>query len=305
MVRKFFAGLLLVLFTLLSLPFALGASALSLFLNRDFYTGNFSNELYDFVGDTLVEKSVEMKLPVSGDEAAEVFKAVISEEDMRDLVGAVWDELAGLRVDESGATIVKLPVDLIAAKSDKFAAAMATQMVEKIPKCGSGQNLPENFSCLPESLAKEDLELLLKRVLDQEIFSSLPDQFVLNTNLPEDFSGGILEYLKRVLNVTLLACALIFLLILFLIGLIIFRPWSRIFKWISATIFFAAFVNSVVFTLLFLAAPFMIPKFEFAGFATLIVFSLAQNLLIWSIPVLLLFLALWIYLIYHDSRRIA
>ncbi len=305
MVRKFFAGLLLILFSLLSIPFAFGASAINIFLDRNFYAGNFSDQLYDFLEETLVNKSVEMKLPVSGEDAAEIFVSVLSREDMRDLVGAMWDEVAKLKVDESGATIVKLPVDLLVKKSDKFSSAMATQMMEKIPKCGKDQNLPEDFSCLPETLAEEDLVLLLKRVLDQKIFSSLPDQFVLNTNLPEDFSGGILEYLKRVINVALLACVLIFLLILFLIGLIIFRPWTRIFKWISATIFFAAFVNSVIFTILFLAAPFMVPNFEFAGFATLIVFSLAQNLLIWSIPMLLLALALWIYLIYHDSRRIA
>ncbi len=305
MIRKFFAGFLLILFVVLSIPFAFAATALSLFLSRDFYTGNFSDQLYEYVAVSISEKSSDVKLPISGDDAEGIFRKEVSTNDVRDFVSALWDEIAELEVDDSGATIVKLPVNLISEKGEKFATAMADKMMADLPKCEKDQNLPEDFSCLPETLAKDDLILLLERTLDQKIFSSIPDQFVLSTNLPKNFNGGIVEYLGRVINVALLAFLLIFLLILFVMGLLVFRPLSRILKWISAAVFFSSFVNSIIFIVLFVATPFLIPDFEFAGFSTLIVFSLAKNLLIFSIPLLLISMPLWIYFIYYDSRRVA
>lgn len=320
MIRRILASLLLSIFVFVSVPLFFVWGVYTTFADKDFYKGEFVDTVYEFMSTELPRIfPIEEGADLAPEDISELFKNIIKKEDLEIVIGNVVDQFSSVTVKE-GKIHFAIPLDWLVAKRDIISAELSTFMFEKFPICENGQepmNDEGQFRCVPPGLPRADFGREVDNVLFNSAFVDIPAEFAFDLDAPTDFEGNVAEFLSRTIDMVLLAGELFLLLILVLIALIIFKPFIRILKWETKTIFLSSFfITSIGVVLVFFPQIFeaLYDKFDvgltqdevnlMVNMFDLLLGSVARNMLIISIPIAVVSLVGWITSAIIYGRRI-
>lgn len=319
MFRNVLAGFLSTVFVLFFLPLAFVAGVYTTFADKDFYTGEFVDVVYESLLTELPKLAVSKAAPgLAVEDVKSLIQEIISKDDLRAAVLDLVNQFVLAEVRD-GKIQGKISLKWLSGKTDLIAEKTSALVVTKLPVCGRGEEPfteTEGIKCVPKGMAQRDVEMMIKNLLKNGGFADLPGEFVYNLDAPGNFQGNISEFFTRIAGYVFLAGGLFLFLILLLIGLINFRPWSRILKWEFKTIFCGAlFLAMTAVFMFYMPNLFKIFYSNFhAGLASdevelvaklidLLIGSVAKNLLIFSVPATVGSLAGWIVSGIFYSRK--
>ncbi|GAG18366.1 unnamed protein product, partial [marine sediment metagenome] len=248
------------------------------------------------------------KFPVSieEDDLRDILKDVFEKEDIALVIDSIVEQFEAISIEESNVVEMKIPLEWLVEKGDVVAEKVAEKLADNLEFCEGSVDLSEDFfDCIPEGITRTDFEDRLRIEFEKEVLSDMPSEFVFDFQVPEEIAGNIADFFNGTINKVFLVSGLVLLLILFLIGLIIFRPWIRILKWEAKTLFLASF-----FALLTLVGSKVV--FEklvargldwYFNICSFLIGALCENLFLYLIPVVVVSLGLWIVGIVFDKRK--
>lgn len=292
----------------------------STFFNGDFYKGSFTDSVHNFLvydGQRYIDFQPISEIQ-KGDFTS-MMQTIISKEDLKAVVSDVVSQVQTLQVDGNGIIELKIPMKWLSKKTTLFSEVMSNYLYGNLPKCTADQqDYLREFNCVPEMLSKEDFDSALKLALDRKLISDFPDEFVFKFQIPEQFKNRNLrlffsEITTKIFLVSIMALAIL----LILIGLMIFRPFTKVLRWEFRTIFLASFLSLFTAMALNILVPIIFDKLlsllkevptnynALLSFYILIVGSFTNNLLKLLIPIMLGSLVFWIAAIIFDRRNSA
>ncbi len=315
MFKKFLAGFLIFLFTLVALPAFFIWSVYNTFLNRDFYSGDFVEDAYDsmvIVGPTLVDLKEFHSL--TSDDVRELFQKVFTKDDLAQFFDSTIERFTSAIHDIKGEKIkIKIPLDLLSGKKDIISKEIADLLYKKLPKCGKNAGSGE---CVPVKMSQIDFEAQIKYSWDREVFASMPNEFAFNMGVPKEVSGDIGGLITKAFGWVFSAVILFLFLILFLLFLIIKRPWFRVLRWEARAIFIPSIFMSIFLTILLFSSDIFWKLYNYFGSSDLelkdallvksilnLAFSsFAKHALLYIIPFLVISLVLFAIAIIYDKK---
>ncbi len=312
MVRKFFAGLLISIFIILSFPFVSFFGIYDTFFDRDFYENEFLDILYEFAVKTIPDQFPLENLPVdiSKEEFEDLLKDIFTKEDLKNTISDIIDQIQTLRVSKNNTIDFSLSLAFINEKRDMILDTVSQLIIDKLPACETppeALSSIDDLNCIPEGIMVSDLKKQMEIALDDDLFKDFNDQVVFSLNAPEDISFDNLSYdFNDLLYTVLLISILILVFILGLIALLIFSPFIRILKWEAKTIFLASLFNLSAYVLLFYLFDKITVPTEMETFFNIysfIIKSLAKSVFHYLVPIFIVSLIVWIIAIIYDKNE--
>ncbi len=262
MIRKIFAGLFLLVFLLFSVPIALSYGVFKTVSDKDFY----QEDVVEFVY-TLLENEGSGVLENVGikhiDE--ENFKGMLNEiiprETLDEVAAKTYDQVSQMRLSEDGHVVISVPMMWLKSTLDEFADKTAVYLFANMETCADFEKVYlDKVDCLPEGLSFDELKLRVRRILNREIFEKLPEEYVLDFYVPESEAVEgmkFFDFYERLSRQIFLAAGIVMVILLFLVGVFVFKPVRSIVKWESLTLFLA----SLFLAMILVALDFVIPRF--------------------------------------------
>ncbi|MFH1284364.1 MAG: hypothetical protein ABIH78_02125 [Candidatus Peregrinibacteria bacterium] len=307
-VRKILAGILAFLFVVLLLPLAMAFGFYKTFSDSNFYKGDLVDLAYEFIVEKLPENIDLKEFPyLTTEDVKEIFGTVFDKDDLGDVLADMVSQFKNATVEDNMVTFT-ISLEAFVSKGDLIGKEIAGHMYDNLDPCESGVvlNLDE-VKCIPDGMARADFENAIKTVFEREVVSTLPDKVVLNLAVPDFFKGDVVGFLESSINLIFLTCAAVALFLLFLIGLIIFRPWTKVVKWVFGTLF----VASLLFLLLLLALRFLpeiivtMKEYEiYVSFYSFIISEVMDNVLFIVLPIFGVGFVMWIIGMVFDRGKI-
>ncbi|MDD3861925.1 MAG: hypothetical protein PHP74_03505, partial [Candidatus Gracilibacteria bacterium] len=286
----------------------------------DFYGGMLAKSSRDLIVNE-GQKYIDFQPIAHMDKAdfSAILGKIVLEEDIVSAVDEVADQFNNLVVDEKGVVEVKIPLWWLEEKGVLFGENLSVYFFESLPKCEvAEEDYLRDFSCIPDGLVKEDFTSRFKLAFDRQFISDFPDDFSFKIKLPSQFGGeNVGDFFA---NLTwnffhILVFSLFF--ILLTIGLLVFRPWSAVMKWVSKTVFlaslstilFAMFLNvfiPVLFDRLVNSIDVSILSYNaWMGIYILFVGAFTVNLLKIVFPVAIISLGFWIVgMLFYRNKQL-
>ncbi len=244
MLKNFFAGLLVFLFVSVSLPIGIVFAMKHTLNDQELYKG----ELVDVVYTGLVEKWPE-SVDYSGlsiiDEQLlrDVLVSVVREEDVGQMIDAFIEQATEARAD-GGVVTFTIPFDWFVEKTDLMSEEIAGYLYENLETCAvpAEESLEpiDYFSCVPADIAEIDFVNALRFDLDSKLFSNVPDELTFALNVPNETDGPVLETFAKMINKILFLGLALQILILVILSAVMFRPPSKLSKWLAKAFFSAS-----------------------------------------------------------------
>lgn len=252
MVRRFFAGILLTLFLGLSIPLFLIWGSYNVLADKDFYTGEFLDITLSFSIDQIVDQfDVNKFSSLNGLEIRDIVKKAITKGDIELMINAFIDQIVNTEVSAEDKVNLKLPLDWLVLKFDTISNSIAEALYLELPNCtdiDSIEELKQNreeLKCIPKNLAEEDFKIQVSAILDREVFSEIPDDFVFDMKVSPGVTGSLGEFLEKIIHSIFIAGLAISVILLIFIALIIFRPFSSILMWEGTALFWFSAVSLI------------------------------------------------------------
>lgn len=294
MIRKFLAGLILSLFVVSASFFYLVVTFYFTILNKNFYNSDeFASYTYDLVISEL-PNYFDKNLPesISSEYALYVIKKHITVLDVKPIISDFGDELSEA-IKIGGPHKFRLDLTSLINKRGLISEEFADHLVENLNTCtDSSVYLAENPRCIPSSVSKDDFVRQFKATFDRKLFSNISDEFTFSLNLPTVNKSSVLDLAKTVLYGYMAFLTIL----LILIGLIVFRPFIRVLKWIVFAI-----LKSLILFALAIFIPSILPIKIFA-----VIFNLIfQQIFPYILVSILVFFVLFILTIIFDKKQTA
>jgi len=238
MLRKFFAYLFLLLFVLIALPLSLLFSVWTNF-DRDFFSEEFVDLSYEFLTEEVPKIIDTDAFPVIEEEDV---VSIISESLTKEDVGLMVESVVtAIETAEISSEVLSVTVPVM-FDEDGAVDRVSRVLLERLPECDSTFGAEDIlvFDCVPPNL---DEEAFIKQVeigLDREVLGELPSDLVLEFNVPVPVEGNVVRYVDGAIGLALTLVLIVEVLLLFLVGLLIFRPVSKVLAWEMKAVFFAS-----------------------------------------------------------------
>lgn len=318
MIRKLLASILMLVFVALSLPVALGLGIYGTFFNKGFYETQFVDVVYDyfiFEGQQYID--FQPLKNIRKEDFSALLEKIIDKKDLALAVSTVVDGMNDLTVDPLGVVTVKIPMFWLTQKEEAFAQATSAYLYEHLPKCTVDQtDYYREFKCVPVGLPQDDFTSAFRLALDRELLSDIPNEFVFRSSVPEQFRGQYVHAIvSDFMTKVILALLAIFAILLVAMGLLIYKPWVRVFKWEIKAVFFAALWITLLMMVLNIFVPTIMDKLlnsqgvEVAKFSNyisvyiLIMGALTKNVLKFVVPMFVISLGFWIVGMIYDRNK--
>lgn len=313
MFRKIFANFILVIFVILSVPVTLALGIYNTVSDENFYKGEFVDATYALVVDALpkavISGTTDSKESIPFDEKTlkGVLQTVVKKEDLVTIVDSFVTQFAKAEVTtvEGKGNVIKfdIPMAWLVAKRHTLAQDLSAFFYDNLQPCKTAKDFsPLKINCIPKGVSRVSLENELKRALAKQL-PAIPDNFQFEMIAPPAISGNVSEYIGDIAGLVFKIAGAILLFLLFLIGLITFRPWASILNIESRALFWSTFYTGVVLAALYFI-PGMVIKFLMAQQAQpqmdvslfidvykLIIFAIITRLSYIIVPVFVLSLA--------------
>ena len=292
MIRKFLAGFVLSVFVVSAALFYLVLAFYFTILNKNFYNSDeFASYSYDLVASELPNYfKANFTEIISYEYDSYVVKKYITVADFKPIIIDFGDEFSEA-VKVGGPHKFRIDLTSLVNKRSLITEELANHLVENLNTCtDSSVYLAENPRCIPSNVPKDDFVRQFKATFDRKLFSNLSDEFTFSLNLPTVDKSSVLDLAK-----TFLYGYLAFLtILLILIGLIIFRPFIRVLKWIIFAI-----LKSLILFALAIFIPSVLPIKIFS-----VIFDLIfQQIFPYILVSILVFFVLFILTIIFDKKQ--
>jgi len=307
--RKFFATLLMFVFWIVFLSTTFSFAIYQTFFKEDFYKRDLVNAAHDFIihaGQRYID--FQPIANINKKDFADLMEKIILKEDLVMAVDSVAEQLDNLTIGENGVAEIKIPLKWLSVKSTVFSDQIVDYLFEKLPKCEKAdQAYLREFNCIPEGLPKDDFAGSFKLALDRKLVSDLPDDFNFKFQVPDQFAGeNVGNLFKGLTSQVFLILGGFLLLVLVVIGLLVFTPWSAVMKWISKTVFLGSLSTILVAMFLNVFVPVLFDKLtksvevsvlsanEWMSLYILFMGAFTVNLLKFVFPIAIISLGFWI-----------
>ncbi len=247
-IRKFFAGILVLMFAIITLPTLFVQSLTSTYLNVDFYEGPVIDKSYDYLALFLnneISKDEEVTNYLAASDVKEIIEKYFPKQAFSEIAQDFVSQLKSLNDDRRAEDIT---VSLLPLKEhiDDLAADVAYRVVDSIPACADfdeedlaaftkEEGLP---SCIPPQIERTELEGPLRREIKRAMQETIPDKF---SPVVENNGGNVgekigLHQMISVFQYIHLILPLFLLILLLLIMLIIYKPYTSIMKFVGSAL---------------------------------------------------------------------
>lgn len=306
MFRKFLAGLIFSLFTVLFVPVSLAFGISTTFLDQNFYKGDFVQLVYEFALDELPRNANLTELPLSKEELKQILFEVFSKEDVAFMVESFFDQLKDVTVPDDGVVKFAINLDWLAQKNELISEKVAFALVNDLPACDTDNPPSEKFpKCLPADVSKVDFQNRIEQTLDRELFSNVPSEISFNFTFPRPISGNVFNYFNSIVVKILTIGFFVLVFLLGLMSLIIFSPWNRIGKWLSRAIFFASLNVFLLLTLLLIVPTDVFSDYGIDSYLRIYSFfvgALTSTMFYYIFPLMIFSFITWIGLIIYERK---
>lgn len=268
-IRIAIAVLLVLIFGLITVPAFFVRSFVKTYLNPVFYEGPVVEESYEYFLSFFLQevKNDEFVSNNFSDEEIETLtRTYFGIEPFREIISDFVTQMNNLSEDRQKGEI---DVSLMPLKQNipDMAADISALIVDEIPLCESEEEASAEVyefdgslpSCIPAEIGKAQVEKPLAREIEKNLSDSIPGNYSQNTS---DF-----KQLLNIFNYTQMILPLFMLIIIFLTALIIYKPYTRVIKFIGAS-----FVLGGVFALIASQLLLRVPELVAAGFNEMISF---------------------------------
>jgi len=225
---------------------------LNTILNVDFYKGSISEKFYettiDVASTSIYKQKDQMKIDFTENELREILMQTVSEEDFESTLVSFIRQIVEPDFGENGIATVVLDLSKISGKLPGFAEILAEKLFATLPDCKRGEMPTDENLCIPEGLSVEDFKAQAISAFDAGFLSSIPSQVkVLEIQEQDLVIYGDKRLDKNLLwNVWWMTVS-INLLLLFIISLIILKPWYKVLKWISKPLISGSIFSGLIF----------------------------------------------------------
>ncbi len=292
------------MFILVSLPYGILFGLNQTLLNENFINGKFVDGAYDILVNE-VPKSILLPKdsPVTGADISQIASKVIQKEDLAKMTKSFVDQIKTVSGGDVEKRQITLSLDWLVAKRMVISEEISKLLFLKLPKCEDSKiTVPstEELKCVPKEIDEEMFKNIVGEELGNEMLKDIPKEFVFDVPqiiVSDDSVVKYFDIFKLVIKwgIVLLGFLLV------LIGLFVFKPWSKVLKWESI----ALFISSL--NLAFLMGALIFGKYIFDYLQInplqldllkkvyeLFIGTFAKNFLFYVIPVLVLSLIGWI-----------
>ena len=294
MIRKFLAGFVLSVFVVSAALFYLVVTLYFTILNKNFYNSDeFASYSYDLILSELPNYfKVNLPESISPEYALSVVKKHVTVVDIKPIITDFGNEFSEA-INAGGPHEFRIDLTSLIDKRGLIAEEFANHLVENLNTCTDPSvYLAENPRCILGSVSKNDFVRQFKATFDRKLFSNVSNEFTFSLNFPtinKSSAAGLVQ--------TVFYGYMAFLtILLILIGLIIFRPFTRVLKWII----FGILKYLILFGLA-VFIPSILPIKMFSMIFNLIFQQISSYLLI----SILVFFVLFILTIIFDKKQIA
>ncbi|MFC1647815.1 hypothetical protein ACFL10_02360 [Patescibacteria group bacterium] len=244
--RLTIAVLLVLIFGLVTIPTFFIRSVVKTYLNPGFYEGPVVEESYEYLLSFL-QKQVE-----NDEFVAEYFDASDVEQFTREyfaidsLKEITQDFVSQMNNLTEGRSSNEIDISLLPLKQriPDMAADLSVLIIEKIPYCEDqiDEETIEEFAfdnelppCIPRGLDKDSLENPLAREIEKNLNDTIPGEFKLNLENGNSKEGAEFKQLLFIFKYAQMILPLFMLIMLLLQALIIYKPYTRVMKFIGAS----------------------------------------------------------------------
>ncbi len=248
MLRKLLASILVFLFVLLALPFAWFFSIFSTVTDENFY----NDKLIDLVYERLItEIPAQIDLStidvINKYDLEALIRDSVTREDLKTILNDTYAQIKETPVQMDGTIDFNISTLRLKEIGERFNKNTTSLIMEQLPPCEEDPSEflfyhTDLFECLPENASMVDYEKQVETSLDLYMLTDIPDEWKFSLNVPKGLEGNVDDLFCDTLRLLLLIYVLVFITILFIIGLLIYSPPIRILKWEAMTIFYAAFL---------------------------------------------------------------
>lgn len=232
--RRIIAGILVFIFTAVSMAAFLVFGISNSFLRPSFYQEDLREPGYEFFVESTVRSIEEADGPISDyfikeelrEEVESVFPVSLFERTVAELVREV--ETLGTDPDQP----LTFKLDVYRESLLTLAHNLSFKMFESLPQCAEGE-LPQEDAdglptCVPSGVEYSDISNRLSNEFEQNIYAAIPEQGQFDVKSAFGESGfAVLNVLVQLDTIKVVFYGIL-LIILILIALVIYRPFSAI-----------------------------------------------------------------------------
>ena len=307
MIRKIFAAILFLLFVMSFVPIAVAVGVYHTFLDPQFYKGEFVDLVYEFAVDELPRNVDLENVPLNEEDLKVILTSVFVEEDVAFLVDSLFEQFYALETDEEGWAEFTIPLSWIGQKSDVISERVAGEIARRLASCEPDEVLRREFpQCIPEGLSKIDFQAALIFELDSQLFSEIPNDVSFRVQFPEQIRGNVYDFFDFLIRQVLMIGMGILVLLLVLLGLVIYRPWTLVLRWEGKAVFGGSLsVFLLMMFLLHLPNEFLtsLGYESFGRVYSFVISALISNMFVYIFPLMLFSFALWISMLVLEKLK--
>ncbi|PIR54810.1 hypothetical protein COU74_03625 [Candidatus Peregrinibacteria bacterium CG10_big_fil_rev_8_21_14_0_10_36_19] len=299
----------MLVYVLLFFPVALSFGFFQTFFNEAFYKGDFVDVMYEFAVFEIpmhIDEDLRAQYLLEDEDVENILRSVFDKADLALVIDSFITEIKNATVDAEGDLELRFPLKWLTNKNDLVADELADLYISKLDKCSDDiEDFDGEKACLPVGFSKMDVKSKLKSSLDIGLLSNVPDEFGYTVSLPSFFEGNLFLFFRNLMNVFFLFGGLLLAFVLMLIALIVNSPKIRVLKWVSKTVFFAAFIFVLaLLTFLFLPKNLVSESAAiYSRFYSFMMSSLLKEVSYYLFPLLFVSFGLWVYGIIADKGK--
>lgn len=268
--RKIIASVLVFIFVNISVLFFLLFAVENTFFKPDFYTTDLAPDLYevlvDFTAKSLMENSDTIVRFFSESDLRREIMDVYPEKIFLSTLNSVVDDFEMIKDNPSMPFTLKLGSYRESLLT--LAHNLSYSLYKSIPECLEDE-FPERtenglVSCIPTGVDYNEIAAPFSEEFEEAVYSVIPEQIQLDLNSSIGDSGLVLSDWIKVLEQIRLFFYTSLLLILTLIAVIIYKPFSSVIGYIGAGFFSGGF-SGMMMGYFLIAVPNLISNAGSAG----------------------------------------
>lgn len=249
MIRKFFAGSIMLAILVIAPALSFAYAILGTYLNLNFYTNkNVVENVYEVITSYMATSINYGAMQQSGEDIIDEeeieaqLKELISTEDLMEITTSIVNQLKQEPLPET----LEINISGIKEHLPEISAALMQNLVENLEPCTAEQEVAFTMEsetmpmCIPSMYTKEDIQAEIKTFSSPEVFDAIPNTKEIDLSQIPLETRYLIGFVIQKNSILRIGIAVIYLLLIGLMGLVIFKPADSVLKWIGNGFFWSA-----------------------------------------------------------------